>query len=87
MHYARPAKGVKMTFKERKQLRTEYYLKYEYKKKLVECSACSGSGWYDSLDAHGNNVRCSACDGCGKVREWANGLNVVSGCLISILVY
>lgn len=40
-------------------------MKYEYKKKLVTCWACSGSGYYD----HGGSPLCGACDGTGKVRE------------------
>jgi len=50
---------------ERKQERKEYYEKYVYKKKLVICIACNGSGHYD----HNGSPKCSACNGTGKVRE------------------
>lgn len=29
------------------------------------CSACNGSGWYDSVDKDGNNIKCGACNGKG----------------------
>lgn len=29
------------------------------------CTACCGSGWYDSTDKHGNNIKCGACNGTG----------------------
>lgn len=54
-----------MTWKERKKERTEYYFQYVYKKKLVECWSCSGSGYYD----HNGSPPCGACNGTGKVRE------------------
>ena len=38
-----------MNFKERKLDRSEKYLKYEYKKKLKNCTACNGSGYYDNF--------------------------------------
>ena len=37
----------------------------EQVKKEMPCSACSGSGWYDSCDKHGNSIKCSACRGTG----------------------
>ena len=54
-----------MTFHERKKLRTEYYFQKEFKKKLIVCTACNGTGYYDSA----NNPKCSACNGTGKVKE------------------
>lgn len=33
--------------------------------KMVDCTACSGSGHYD----HGGSPACSSCGGRGKVRE------------------
>ena len=58
-----------MDFKERKAARTEYYFKYIYKKKLVTCTACNGSGYYDNTDRYGRTPRCSSCEGTGKERE------------------
>lgn len=58
-----------MTFQERKAIRTEYFFRVLYKKKLVICTACNGSGWYDSCDENGNSIPCGSCDGQGKVRE------------------
>ena len=54
-----------MTFHERKKIRTEHYLKYEFKKKMIICTACNGIGYYDST----NNSKCSACNGIGKVKD------------------
>lgn len=31
------------------------------------CTACFGSGYYDSCDAQGNNIRCGDCHGEGTV--------------------
>lgn len=53
-----------MNFRERKQARTEDYFKYVYKWKLRPCTACNGSGRYDS----GGSPRCQGCDGTGKER-------------------
>lgn len=58
-----------MTFHERKAQRTEYFFKHVYKKKLIICTACNGSGWYDNCDEDGNSIPCGGCDGQGKVRE------------------
>jgi len=58
-----------MDFRERKAARTEYYFKYIYKKKLVTCTACNGSGYYDNTDRYGRTPRCSSCEGTGKERE------------------
>ena len=52
-----------MTWEERKKARTDYYYRFVYKRKLVNCSSCSGSGYYD----HNGSPRCSSCDGTGKV--------------------
>jgi DnaJ-class molecular chaperone len=57
-----------MDFRERKAARTEYYFKYIYKWKLVTCTACNGSGYYDTT-RHGRTPRCSSCEGTGKERE------------------
>lgn len=51
-----------MNFSERKQYRKDYYFKYIFKRKLIKCIACNGSGRYDS---HGS-PKCSSCDGTGK---------------------
>lgn len=31
-----------------------------------QCVSCSGSGWHDSLNKWGRNVKCGACNGTGK---------------------
>lgn len=49
-------------YQKRKQERKEHYLKYVYKNKLRECTACSGSGFY-------RGGSCGCCDGTGKERE------------------
>lgn len=36
-----------------------------YTPKTTICTACYGSGYYDSCDANGNNIRCSDCKGEG----------------------
>lgn len=51
-------------FKQRKKERTDYYEKYVKGRKLVECTACSGSGYYD----HDGSPECSSCEGTGKER-------------------
>lgn len=47
-----------------KQHRKEYYLKYVYGWKLRRCTACSGSGVYDT----NGSPKCGACNGTGKER-------------------
>ncbi len=54
-----------MDFKERKLIRTEKYLKYEYKKKLIPCTACNGSGYYDNC-INGRIPKCNSCKGTGN---------------------
>lgn len=49
-------------YHKRKKERKEYYLKYVYKNKLKECTACSGSGHYCG-------DKCGWCKGTGKERE------------------
>ena len=53
-----------MNFQERKAERTKYYERYVYGWKLRDCSACSGSGYYD----HHGSPKCGACNGTGKER-------------------
>jgi DnaJ-class molecular chaperone len=36
-----------------------------YKKKMITCGACNGSGYYD----HNGSPECGNCEGKGKVRE------------------
>ena len=55
-------------WKTRKAERTETYKKYVHKWKLRTCSACNGSGYYDSYKA----PKCGACDGIGKERYKAD---------------
>ena len=49
----------------RKIERTNRYFKNEYKNKLITCTACSGSGYYD----HNGSPKCGSCNGTGKIRE------------------
>ncbi len=51
-------------FHERKKERTKYYFKYIHGWKLITCTACSGSGYYD----HNDNPKCGCCEGTGKER-------------------
>lgn len=50
------------TFHERKKERTEHYYKWEYKNRLVECTACSGYRYYCG-------GACGCCEGTGKQRQ------------------
>lgn len=52
------------TFIQRKLTRTEYYFRFVFGWKLRKCSACNGSGYYDSM----GNPTCQACNGTGKER-------------------
>ena len=52
------------TFHERKKGRSDYYHKHVKGWKLRPCSACAGSGYYDS----DGSPDCGACDGTGKER-------------------
>ena len=52
-------------YHKRKIERTNRYFKYDYKNKLITCTACSGSGYYD----HNGSPKCSCCNGTGKMRE------------------
>ena len=54
-----------LTFKQRKEIRTEIFNKFVKGNKLVNCTACNGSGYYDN----NGSPKCGACDGTGKVRE------------------
>lgn len=49
----------------RKLLRVEEFQKYRYKNKLVTCTACSGSGFYDN----NGSPKCGSCAGTGKMRD------------------
>ena len=51
-------------YHERKQKRTKAFMA-KHGKKLIKCTACSGSGYYDNT----GNPKCSACGGLGKVRQ------------------
>lgn len=53
-----------MNFNERKKKRSEYYHKFIFGYKQRDCSACSGSGRYDS----NGSPPCSSCEGTGKER-------------------
>ncbi len=52
------------TFHERKAERIAYFEKYVKGWRLVKCTACNGSGYYD----HDGSPPCSGCDGTGKER-------------------
>ena len=54
-----------MTFHERKRKRTAHYLANIYMHKLVTCTACNGSGYYDNSDGS----HCGGCDGTGRERK------------------
>jgi len=56
-----------MNFHDRKNKRIELYKTKVSKKKLIKCSACNGSGYYD----HDLNPKCLLCNGTGKVRDSA----------------
>ena len=56
-----------MTFQERKQIRKEYFEKHVKGWKLKPCTACNGSGYYDTC-IKGRIPKCSACNGTGKER-------------------
>ena len=56
-----------MDFKERKQQRKEHFEKYVKGWKLRPCTACNGSGYYDTC-IRGRIPKCSACNGTGKER-------------------
>lgn len=51
-----------LDFHNRKLARTIRYFKYEYGMRLKDCTACNGSGYYDSC----GSPDCGACDGTGK---------------------
>jgi DnaJ-class molecular chaperone len=53
---------MKLTFKERKEDRAEYYFRFVYGWRQRPCGACSGSGRYD----HNGSPKCGGCDGTGK---------------------
>ncbi len=52
------------TFHERKAERTEHFERWVKGWKLVTCTACSGSGYYD----HDGSPPCDGCDGTGRER-------------------
>lgn len=53
------------SYPHKKLWRTIHFYKYYYKNKLVTCTACNGSGCYDST----NSPKCGRCNGTGKERE------------------
>lgn len=52
------------TFHERKQQRAEHFNRFVKGWRLQRCTACAGSGYYDSF----GSPPCGACDGTGKER-------------------
>lgn len=53
-----------MNYRERKEIRTEYYFRFVYRWRLRKCVACNGSGRYDN----NGSPKCGGCDGTGKER-------------------
>lgn len=51
-------------FRTRKARRTAHYFTYIYRWRLRKCSACNGSGRYDTT----GSPKCGACEGAGKER-------------------
>lgn len=51
-----------MGWREGKEARKQYYLKYIHGWKQRPCTACNGSGYYDN----NGSPPCGACDGTGK---------------------
>ena len=60
--------NMETDYRKRKALRTEFYLKNIYQKKLKPCGACNGSGYYDTT-IRGKIPKCSSCNGTGKERD------------------
>jgi hypothetical protein len=58
-----------MDFRERKAARTAYYQEYVLGNKDKVCTACAGSGYYDSLDRRGRSTKCGACNGTGREKS------------------
>ncbi len=50
------------TWKERKEARTKQF-NDRFKRKMIVCSACNGSGYYDDR----GYPRCASCNGTGKI--------------------
>lgn len=53
-----------MSFVERKEERKVYFEKFIFGWKLRTCTACSGSGYYDTYPSK----KCGWCSGSGKER-------------------
>lgn len=51
-------------FRARKARRTAYYFAHVYRWRQRKCTACNGSGRYDST----NSPACGICNGTGKER-------------------
>lgn len=59
-----------MNFKKRKEERTKYFFLFVYQWRLKICSACNGSGYYDS-NFNKRIPKCGLCKGTGKVKyKW-----------------
>ncbi|TYO65477.1 hypothetical protein FXV83_16205 [Bradyrhizobium hipponense] len=59
-----------MDYHERKALRRQHFEQNVKGWKLVKCSACNGSGYYDN----DGSPPCSACNGRGKVATRPQGV-------------
>lgn len=53
-----------MNYQERKQARRDYFWRFVHGWKMRKCTACNGSGHYDS----DGSPKCGGCDGTGKER-------------------
>jgi len=60
------------TYRERKLARTEHFNRYIVGWKLRKCTACSGSGYYDS----NGSPSCGSCNGSGKERYKPEQLSI-----------
>jgi len=54
-----------MTFRQRKQERKEFWEKYIFGWILIACTACNGSGKYDSF----GSPKCECCEGKGRIKS------------------
>ena len=62
-------------FRERKARRTDLYFRGYYGWRRKKCTACNGSGVYDSF----NSPSCQCCNGTGK--EWYRGPKAIDAAM------
>jgi len=51
-----------------KELKRLYYEKYIHGNKSVTCTACNGSGYYDTT-IRGRVPKCGSCEGTGREKQ------------------